>query len=103
MSDRIALDPDVLSAALRVLRREQSAYLPTRLQLFFYRALNVSAFSIVAAGLLWLISGGMAFDYFKSIFHPNHISLLEFIAQMLAMCSAIGMFVLFPANLGLMR
>ena len=103
MADRIALDVDALSAALRVLRREQSAYLPTRRQIFLYHAFNVSAFSIVVAGALLLVSYGMGLDAFRATVDAEIISELTMIGLVIAAISAAGMLVLFPLNFGLMR
>ncbi len=103
MADRISLDNDALNAALLILRREQSAYLPTRRELFLYRAFNVSAFSIVVAGFLLLARASMATDAFSAFFDAKTVSLLNTMGIAIAVFSGAGMLVLYPLNFGFMR
>jgi hypothetical protein len=108
LDDRIALDSRGLGAALGVLRREQSAYLPTKRETGLYRAFNVSAFSMLVAAVLLVAAvvmgtGSAANAIANQELRQRAIAAAFWIGGTVAALSALGTLVLFVMNLSLIR
>lgn len=101
MSDQISLDARGLEAALAVLRREQSAFLPTTRQAKLYRAFNVSAFAMAGVTVLivlFMMSAEALEEVDEATFEMS-AGLVAIVAGLLSLTTL----VLFILNAGLMR
>jgi len=100
VSEQISLDARGLEAALAVLRREQTAYLPSSRQAKLYRAFNVSAFALAAVFVLWF-----ALAMNVQVFEENDtmLGIAAVILTLAAIAFSLSTLILFVFNAGLMR
>ena len=99
MSEQISLDARGLETALAVLRREQTAYLPSSRQAKLYRAFNLSAFALAGVFVVgfFLLMGA------DTIVGGEVFSLTVGILTLAAIAFSVSTLVLFVLNAGLMR
>lgn len=97
MTDQVSLDAQGLESALAILRREQTAYVPTEREKRLYRWFNICVYSMAAVFVLLSVVGAVSEDRSDAFYVV--LGLLGLVSGALMF----GTVVLFFLNWGLMR